>query len=139
MFNVDDDFLTSVGYDVATLNDDKKAAYKAEIAEELHQRVTEELAAQLDETQVEDLEGIQNSAERAKQWLEEFHSDYASSDEYKAALDAVGEQDALTFYAGALWLRHATPEYGKLAEEIMAAYQAELAEKRRIANEAFGV
>jgi hypothetical protein len=139
MFEIDDNFLTSVGYNVATLTDARKEQYKTEILEELHARVAEELSADLDESQTDDLQGIQASAERAKSWLYEFHSDFESADEYKSLVSLLNEDDAQIFYAGLLWLQHAVPGYGERMQEIMQDYQNELIERRRLANDAVGL
>lgn len=139
MFKVDDDFLTSVGYNVATLSEEQKNQYKAELSEELNARISERMADELTDEQVADVESIQNSAERAKQWLEEFHGDYEQSDDYKTIAEAVGPEEGRVFYANALWLRHAVPDYGKIAEESMAEYQNELVEKRKLIAQALDV
>jgi len=139
MFDIDDNFLTSIGYDVAMLTEEQKNQYKVEITEELQARVSEQLASDLDEAQVADLESIQNSAERADQWLHEFHSDLVGSEDYKMLEQALGTEEAQIFYASALWLRYAVPGYGQIMQEILSDYQNELMEKRRMADEAAGL
>lgn len=139
MFDIDDNFLASVGYDVDSLSEEQKDQYKSEIMEELHARTAEALSSNLDETQVDDFASIQDSAERAKSWLYEFHSDFEQSDDYQALVRALGEQEAQVFYAGALWLRHAVPGYGQKMQEIMEDYQEELIEKRAMVNKALGI
>lgn len=139
MFEIDDNFLTSIGYTTATLTEEEKDRYKAELTQELQARISERFAAGLDPAQVEDFEGIQHSAERANAWLREFHSDFAESDDYKGLVAALGEQDAKVFYASGLWLRHAVPGYGEIIQETLNEYQNELMEKRRIADEAAGL
>lgn len=133
MFKVDDEFLASVGYNVASLSDEQKNAYKAEFLEELNARLSAEIAEELDEDQIVDLESIQDSVERAKQWLGEFHGGYTESPDFSAIVDAVGEDEGSIFYATALWLQDAVPGYGKIAEATMAEYQNELIKKREMA------
>lgn len=139
MFDIDDNFLTSIGYNLDLLTDDQKSQYKAELAEELQARVSERLVSGLDESQVEDFESIQDSAERANQWLHEFHAEFEDADDYKALVQVLGELDAQIFYAGGLWLRHAVPGYGQLVQEMLDEYQNELIEKRRMADQAAGL
>ena len=62
MFNIDDNFLASIGYDVALLTPEQRAQYQAEILEEVNTRLSERLALELTEEQVMDMESIQNSA-----------------------------------------------------------------------------
>ncbi len=138
MFNIDDNFLASIGYDVALLTPEQRAQYQAEILEEVNTRLSERLALELTEEQVVDMESIQNSAERAEQWLYEFHSDFAGIDDYKVLVDAMGESEAKVFYATALWMQDAVPDYGVLAQGILNEYQAELIEKYKLVEQAMG-
>lgn len=138
MFDIDDNFLASVGYNVATLSDTQKTQYKTEIEKEINTRLSERIAREISDEEADDLETIQNSEERAMQWLYEFHGEFISTDEYKALVEALGDADAKIFSATALWLRHAVPHYGMIAKEMLTAYQVELIEKRAMVQEALG-
>lgn len=139
MFEIDDNFLQSIGYDVTTLSEAEKSQYKAELTEELQERLNERLGGELEEHQVEDLEGIQASSARAEQWLNEFHEGYSASDDYQTILNSVGEVDAKVFYAAALWMQDAIPGYGLIVREEFVKYQQELVKKREMVNEALGL
>lgn len=138
MFDIDDNFLASVGYDVAALSDDEKEQYKKEITEELQTRLSERIGAELEDYQVDDFESIQNSSERATQWLYEFHSDFEQHDDYKTMVAAMGEPDARIFYASALWMQDAVPGYGVIVRDEFDKYQQELVKKREMVNRALG-
>ena len=139
MFEIDDTFLANVGYDVATLSDEQKEKYKNEITAEVNGRIIDEMADELSPEQVDDIGGIQDSSERARQWLHEFHGGFEQDDDYKAIVSAVGEEEALVFYASSLWFADAVPGYGELIRDILNAYQDELIEKREMASKAFGI
>ncbi len=136
MFSIDDDFLTSIGYDVSLLTPEQREQYCTEIEEEMNTRLSERLAVELTEEQALDMQSIQDSAERAEQWLYEFHSDFASTDDYTSLVEALGEPEAKVFYATALWMQDAVPGYGVIAQELLNEYQAELIEKAKLADAA---
>ena len=102
----------------------------------MNTRLSERLAVELTEEQALDMQSIQDSAERAEQWLYEFHSDFASTDDYKSLVEALGEPEAKVFYATALWMQDAVPGYGAIAQELLNEYQAELVEKRKLVDAA---
>ncbi len=139
MFDINDDFLESIGYDVAALTDDEKEKYEQEITEELQARLSERLGSELEEDQVDDFESIQNSSERADQWLHEFHGDFEQHDDYKTLVTALGEPDAKIFYASSLWMQDAVPEYGLIVREEFDKYQQELVKKREMVDKALGL
>ena len=130
MFEIDDEFLASIGYDVTRLTEEQKDRYKTELTEEVQDRVIERLAPELDEAQIADLESIQNSAERAESWLYEFHSDFQESEGYQAVIQALGELDGKIFYASTLWLQDAIPDYSDDVRDVLNVYQNELIELR---------
>lgn len=137
MFEIDEDFLVSVGYDLALLSDDQIGQYKREMTEELTARLSERLGGELSEEQTEEFEQIQDSPERARRWLDEFHTDYRDKEEYKELRKVTDDEDEATrFYAASFWMSDAVPKYGQLIQEEMDKYQAELVEKRRLSNEA---
>lgn len=139
MFDIDDNFLQSIGYNVATLSEEQKAQYKKELTEELQARLSERLGSELEEQQVDDLESIQDSDARADQWLHEFHADFEGSDDYRTLLKILGEPEAKIFYASALWMQDAIPGYGLIVREEFDKYQNELVEKRKMVNAALGL
>ena len=47
MFNVDDDLLSTVGYNVSLLSEEKKQQYKLDIIKELNKRASEQILARL--------------------------------------------------------------------------------------------
>lgn len=139
MFQIDDDFLSSIGYDPKVLSDDQKERYKKEIIDELIARTSEEIAKELDEDQANELNDIQENPSRAYSWLNEFHSGYKEDENFKGlASVADDEAEAVTFYAVGLWLNDAVPRYGEIMREQMADYQAELVRKRELVNRSLG-
>lgn len=139
MFDIDDNFLQSVGYDVAALSDEQKQQYEQEMTEELQARLSERMGSELEESQVEDFESIQNSDKRAEQWLHEFHADFHRSPDYQGLVEALGDADAKIFYASSLWMRDAIPDYGLIVRDEFDRYQKELIEKRAMVNQALGL
>lgn len=132
MFEINDDFLVSVGYDLALLSDEQIAQYKKEMTEEMTARLSERFARELSEEQISEFEEIQTSTERAQRWLDEFHTGYEEREEYKNIADNAEDRgEAIRFYASMLWLNDAVPKFGELVQEEIDAYQAELVEKRR--------
>ncbi len=139
MFQIDDNFLTSVGYDVAQLSGEKKAQYIEEITNEVNERVSERLVSELDDRQIDIFNSLQEEPDRARAWLDEFHWGYQDHEMYKTLLDTAGNSDdAATFYATALWMNDAVPQYGALIQEELDAYQAELVKMRQAANDMVG-
>ncbi len=140
MFQIDDEFLQSVGYDLATMSDQQKEERTRFFTNELNARLSERLAEELDEAQVDDFSTLQDGGdERVLGWLQQFHPDYEESSDYQRLKEVLGDEDARSFYASALWLQDAVPGYGKIAQQLLVDYHAELVEKRRLANEALGL
>lgn len=137
MFDISDEFLASVGYDVETLSDERKQRYRQEINQELVERSIVEIVKELDEQQIEEMNDIQENPERARRWLDEFHGDYREREDYKRLLEGANNEDeAISFYAVALWMGYAVPGYGKLMQEQMQLYHDELVEQRASINAA---
>ncbi|MFZ1258463.1 MAG: DUF5663 domain-containing protein [Candidatus Saccharimonas sp.] len=137
MFEINDDFLASVGYDVASLSDSQKQQYIQEFTTEVNERVSERLLTELDDDQVNEFNELQDSADRAKQWVGQFHAGYTDDPEYKQILDNTGNEDeAVALYATAKWLNDAIPRYGELIQEELNAYQAQLVKMREAATSA---
>lgn len=135
MFQIDDDFLTSVGYDVASLSEAQKAEYIEQITNEVNERVSSRLVSELSDEQIEEFNNIQENADRARRWLDEFHADYEERKEYRQILaNGASEDEAVTFYAVAFWFRDAVPGYGELIQEELDDYQARLIAMRNAAN-----
>ena len=132
MFNIDDNLLAAIGYNVATLSEEKKNQYRREISEELNQRASAEVLARF--------EDVNSNPDRTRRWLAEFHGDYASRQDYQAIRELFEtDEDAMSFYASALWMRYAVPDYGKIMQEVMNEYVEELADMRRAVNEQLGI
>ena len=135
MFQLDDSFLKSVGFDVSSMSEEKKAKYRQEFTAELNELATERLMAELDDAQTDEFSGIQEDAGRARQWLGEFHHDYQQNDEYKQLAEAApNEDEAVKFYASALWMNHAVPRYDELFQKVLTEYHAKLVRMRQAAN-----
>ena len=136
MFEINDDFLTSIGYDVASLSEEKKQAYIKELSEEFSARLQERFLGEIDETQAEDFDHMQESAENARAWLDEFHGDYRDREDFQQITQLMDNEDeAVEFYASELWIQDAIPAYHDLVQEELNAYQADLIDKRRQADE----
>ena len=136
MFEIDDDFLTGVGYDVAALSDEQKNKYKQEIGDEVSARVQERIVQELDSQQMQEFVDIQESVERTKRWLDEFHADYRDQAAFKEIVSNVGDEDeAATFYAEMLWLGDAVPGFGEMVREVLEKYQQELLNNRLMIDE----
>lgn len=140
MFQIDDNFLSSIGYDPTSLSGEQRDQYKKEIQEELTARISEEIAKELDEKQTNELSEIQENPERAYSWLNEFHRAYRENENFRGLVaTADNEAEAVTFYATSLWLSDAVPRYGEIIREQMGNYQAELIRKRELINRSLDV
>lgn len=140
MFNIDDNLLAAIGYNVATLSEEKKNQYRREISEELNQRSSAEVLARLSKQEALEFEDVNSNPDRTRRWLAEFHGDYASRQDYQAIRELFEtDEDAMSFYASALWMRYAVPDYGKIMQEVMNEYVEELADMRRAVNEQLGI
>lgn len=139
MFEIDDNFLASVGYDLAVLSEEQKAQYKRELTEELNTRLIDRFAPELSEEQVSELEGIQDNIERANGWLNEFHPNYSEMSGFKEMAEAGDRDDAVKFAASTLWMNDAVPSFGELISEELQKYHDELVEKRQMVNKALGL
>ncbi len=140
MFNIDDNLLAAIGYNVATLSEEKKNQYRREISEELNQRASAEVLARLSKQEALEFEDVNSNPDRTRHWLAEFHGDYASRQDYQAIRELFEtDEDAMSFYASALWMRYAVPDYGKIMQEVMNEYVEELADMRRAVNEQLGI
>ncbi|MCA9336035.1 hypothetical protein KC967_03990 [Candidatus Saccharibacteria bacterium] len=135
MFQIDDNFLASAGYNVASLSEAQKQQYIDEFTAEANERISERLVSELDDQQIEEFNEIQENPERAKNWLNEFHAGYHDKEEYRQILEGTGsEDDAATFYAAALWMNDAVPRYGELIQEELDNYLAQLVKMREAAD-----
>ena len=140
MFNVDDNLLQQIGYNVAFLTEEEKNRYKKEITEALHRRVAERLAAEINQDDLLEFEDVQGNLDRTRRWLTEFHGDYATRDDYRTIRSLFDtEEDAMSFYASALWLRYAVPGYGKIMQQVMDEYVEDLVEMRNQVNQRLGI
>lgn len=134
MFEIDDNFLTSVGYDVTTLSDAKKRQYKDELSEELNQRIIQSMMSEIDESQANEMSDIQENPDRARAWLHEFHSDYRTRDDFRQLAAAMSEDELVTFYATSLWFKDAIPGFGEIVQDEFDKYQSELIATRQMVN-----
>ena len=140
MFNIDDNVLAAAGYNVAMLSEEKKEQYRREMSKELNKRASEQLLARLSTEESLEFEDVNSNPDRTRRWLAEFHSDYASRQDYQAIRELFEtDEDAMSFYASALWMRYAVPDYGKIMQEVMNEYVEELADMRRAVNEQLGI
>lgn len=137
MFEITDDFLQRVGYDMLRMTPIEKERLKAEFTVDFNNRMSERILDELTEEQAAEFLDIQENQERARRWLDEFHTDYRERAEFKK-LASVGdsEDEAVTFYATALWLRDAVPNYGVLIKQELGDYADEMADLRKTAYNA---
>lgn len=135
MFQVDEEFLQNVGYDVANLSEDRKQRYIDEMSEELTQRTVQTLFAELTEGQAAEMADIESNPERARRWLDEFHYDYRQREDFRQLLAVMSEDELVTFYATSLWLRDAIPGYGTIVDNEFLKYQQELIATRQMVND----
>ena len=49
------------------------------------------------------------------------------------------DEEAMSFYAAALWLRYAIPGYGKMMQEVFDEYVEELIDMRNEVNKQLGL
>lgn len=140
MFNIDDNFLASVGYDTGLLSEEEKSRIKQQFIEDLNKSFTQRIMQELDIVQQDEFNDIQENAKRAFRWLREFHADYESRQNYRELLDnGYTEDDAVTFYASILWMGDAVPGFGVIAQEVLDGYRNSLIGKRREVNQALGL
>ena len=69
MFEIDDTFLTNVGYDVNALSDERKGELKAGYSADLSKRILARLADELTDDEAGEFSDIQEYPERALRWL----------------------------------------------------------------------
>lgn len=132
MFEINDIFLKNLGYDTDDMSAVEKDDLKQQFTAEFSERIQERLADELSPEQAEEFLDIQNNQKRTRQWLDEFHAGYRTAVEFQQIKEAYGSEDeAATFYATALWLNDAVPEYGKLIQSELNDYQTELAQMRK--------
>lgn len=137
MFEIDDNFLQSVGYDTNLMSEEQKTEVRTRFLEELHHRSSEEVAHRLSDEESEEVAEIGDNPERARSWLQEFHSDYRDRDEFKnIAAGAENDDEAVTFYAVALWMSYAVPDYGHIMQDVMRDYHETLVQRRDMARAA---
>ena len=83
---------------------------------------------------------MQGNPDRTRRWLAEFHSDYATREDYKTVRQLMdSDEEAMSFYAAALWLRYAIPGYGKMMQEVFDEYVEELIDMRNEVNKQLGL
>ena len=126
MFQVDDEALQTLGYQTAVMHDDEKAHIKEQIASDLNTRFGAAVAQELTSDELEEFSDIQESPERARRWLQEFHPDYAQQKEYTELCDdgrTTDEADA--YYAATLWMDYAVPNFGQIAQRVASDYMAQ--------------
>jgi len=136
MFEINDDFLKNIGYDVDNLTESQKDEYKAEFTQDFSERLIERFSDELTPEQSEEFMDIQNNPTRTRRWLDEFHADYRERAEFKQLVAAGSDDEAMTFYATALWLRDAIPGYGEVIQSELNEYQIEMVELRATAYDA---
>ena len=140
MFNVDDDLLSTVGYNVSLLSEEKKQQYKLDIIKELNKRASEEILARLSKEDALEFEDVSSNPSRTRRWLAEFHGDYADREDYHAIRELFEtDEAAMSFYASALWMRYAVPDYGKILQGVIDDYVEELIDMRKAVNEQLGI
>lgn len=136
MFEINDEFLSGVGYDVAALSEEQKQAYIAELSEEFSARLQRRFLGEIDEVQAEDFDRMQENVENSRAWLNEFHSDYRDRDDFQQLLKIMDTEDeAVMLYASELWIQDAVPTFHDIAQEELNAYYADLVDKRKQADE----
>ncbi len=136
MFQINDNFLSSIGYDVANMDESRKQKYIDEFTKEFTEIISERLIQELDEDEINEFNEIQDDSDKAKNWLSGFKPDYESSEDFNTIKNDLGDEKlAIISYATALWLNDAIPQYGQIIQNELNSYQAHLAELRRVANE----
>ena len=140
MFNIDDELLKKIGYNVATLTEEQKDKYKEELTEGVNQRAAELIVPHLSEEQIEEFSDVQGNPDRTRRWLAEFHGDFASREDYQQVRQmSDSDEEAMSFYASALWLRYAVPNYGELMQQALDEYADELIDMRNQVNAELGI
>lgn len=140
MFNIDDNLLTTIGYDVTILSEEEKRRHFRKISEELNKRVAARLFSRLSEQEALEFEDVNGNPDRTRRWLAEFHGDYASREDYRNIRELFdSEEDAMSFYASALWMRYAVPDYGKIMQQTFNEYVEDLVAMRQAVNERLGI
>lgn len=135
MFEIDDSFLGNAGYDVSSMDENKKNKLKIQYTDDLSQRVLMRLAEDLSDEEAGEFSDIQEVPGRALEWLNEFHADFRTRDDYLQVLNNLGnEADANVFYAGMLWMGYAVPKFGEVVQEEMLSLQKSLISKRQAAK-----
>ena len=129
MFEIDDDFLKSIGFHLEVMSDEKKEMEKQRLSGMFEERLIERFLPEMDDNQIEELDDIQSNPERAYRWLDEFHTDYRDREDYKQLLSVSDEDEAVMFYASMLWMGDAVPNFGELIQEELVKFQIEMADR----------
>lgn len=136
MFEINDKFLINAGYNVSSMDEVEKDSLKSQYASDFSNRVLMRLASELSDEEAGEFSDIQESPERALQWLNEFHSDFRQRSDYRHILTGMkSEPAANAAYAGILWMGYAVPRFGELIQEELDQFQRSLMNKRQSAND----
>lgn len=114
MFNLDEDFLASLG--LATMPPSEKVVFLRFLHETLELRVGEALSAELSDEQMGEFEAFMDRDMHAVSlWFEANAPDFASHDAFEKLLSAappdVSDEDVLCEYGSSLWLQINRPNY----------------------------
>lgn len=140
MFNIDDKLLADIGYNTETLSEEEKEQHKVSINKEVNRRVAERIAPELTNEQTVEFEDVTNNPDRTKRWLAEFHGDFIDRQDYQQVRSLCdSDEEAMSFYASALWLRYAVPSYGDIMQQVFDEYIEELVSMRAMVNKGLGI
>lgn len=133
MFQLDDKFLQDLGLEA--LPEDQRQAFLRHVYEELELRVGTKLSEGLDETQLEEFEGIIDKKEGAiANWLQQYSPNY-KQDELFVRLQKVSQADEndeslKNEYAATKWLEINRPSYRQVVATVLNDLKREIINNR---------
>jgi len=138
MFQVDDTFLEELG--IKNIPEDQRAKMRAQLTEELEDRIGEKVMTGLNEEQIAEFESLftQDESHQHK-WLQKHMPEYERATDYKELVKeaGVGEDEnvpaeVLADFVTVKWFEMNCPDYQNLVKEAMEELKEELTHSRDI-------
>lgn len=139
MFQVDDTFLEELG--IKNIPEDQRAKMRAQLTEELEDRIGEKVMTGLNEGQITEFESLftQDESHQHK-WLQKHMPEYEETTDYKEFVEEAGVDgdvpaEVLADFVTVKWFEMNCPDYQNLVKEAMEELKEELTHSRDILME----
>jgi hypothetical protein len=136
MFQVDDTFLEELG--IKDIPEAQREKMRAQLTEELEDRIGEKVMANLSEEQITEFEGLftQDDSHQHR-WLQKNMPEYKQAADYKEFIkeagvteDQIVPADVLADFVTVKWFETNSPDYQNLVKEAMEELKEELIHSR---------